>query len=67
LQILKIFDDFLKIFSRNILRIFQIKQLFLSNQVGGCWSFYCEHTPILVFGKRLSVLQEEKNGFCHSG
>jgi hypothetical protein len=34
---------FLKILLEIILRIFQIKQSFLSNQVGGCWSFYCEH------------------------
>jgi hypothetical protein len=44
----------------NILKIFQIKQLFLSNQVGGCWSFYREHTQILVFRKRLSIFARGK-------
>jgi hypothetical protein len=39
---------FLKNVFENILRVFQIKQSFLSNQVGGCWSFYCEHTQFNI-------------------
>jgi hypothetical protein len=41
----KQFDDFFEKYSK----IFQIKQSSLSNQVGGCWSLYCEHTPKPLF------------------
>jgi hypothetical protein len=34
----------LKIFLKNSLKMFQIKQSFLNNQVGGCRSFDWEHT-----------------------